>query len=143
MKRTDIALELFGNSHNCAQSVFAACADESRIDVDTAKAVAAGFGGGIAGSQGVCGAVSGAIMAIGIQKYDPQNVAESKRQVSDLSKKFLQEYESREGSIACRILLGVEMSTPEGKAEIQKSNLFRTKCVRFVAAACELYEEIV
>ena len=143
MNKKDMALELFRNSHNCAQAVFAACADKERIDTDTAKSVAAGFGEGIGGTQATCGAVTGAIMAIGVSCFDPLDIVCSKRRVGDLIRTFLSEFERREGSLFCRLLLGVDLSTQEGVEEAQNRDLFGTKCEAYVAAACEFLEEML
>ena len=143
MDKKDKALELFRNSHNCAQAVFTACADRRRIDADTAKSVAAGFGGGIGGTQATCGAVTGAVMAIGVSYFDPVNIVDSKRRVGDLTRTFLNEFERREGSLICRLLLGVDLSTPEGVEEARNNALFETKCQAYVGSACELLDEML
>ena len=143
MDKKDIALELFRTSHNCSQAVFTACADKSRIDAVTAKSVAAGFGGGIGRTQATCGAVTGAIMAIGVSQFDPADIVESKRHIGDLTRAFMNEFELREGSVSCRLLLGVDLNTPEGVEEARSKALFSTKCETYVTAACDLLEEIL
>jgi C_GCAxxG_C_C family probable redox protein len=60
------ALKLFsdGNKYNCAQAVLGAFCEESGLDINIAFKLANGFGGGIRCGE-TCGAVSGAVMAIG------------------------------------------------------------------------------
>ena len=65
MTRAERARDLFFEGCNCAQAVFLAFA-EDRMDRDTALKIASGYGGGMAGMRGVCGAVNGMFMAYGL-----------------------------------------------------------------------------
>jgi hypothetical protein len=49
----------------------------------------------------------------------------------------------RNGSLLCRDILGVDVSTPEGIADVRKRDLFRTICPKFVQDAAEILEEIL
>ncbi len=60
MTRAERARDLFFEGCNCAQAVFLAFA-EDRMDRDTALKIASGYGGGMAGMRGVCGAVNGCL----------------------------------------------------------------------------------
>ena len=64
--RVDYALGLRAQSYNCAQVVIAALAEELGISEEAAFGFAAGFGGGLRVGD-VCGAASGAVMAIGLR----------------------------------------------------------------------------
>ena len=65
------AAELFMSSYNCAQATFCAFCDEMGMDIDFAARLSASFGGGMGRMREVCGAVSGALMALGYFKgYD-------------------------------------------------------------------------
>ena len=69
IQKTDISIkekagQLFDNGFNCAQSVLQATCPEVGKDLNT---VAAAFGGGIGNSKCLCGAVSGGVMALGLQ----------------------------------------------------------------------------
>ncbi len=48
MERQNSVLELLRNGNNCAQSVFSAFAAGGAVDEAAARAVSAGFGGGMA-----------------------------------------------------------------------------------------------
>ena len=65
MTKAERARALFLEGCNCAQAVFLAFAEE-KMDRETALKIASGFGGGMAGMRGVCGAVSGMFMAYGL-----------------------------------------------------------------------------
>ena len=58
------ALDWHKKGYNCAQSVAVACAELAGLDENTALAVSGGFGGGVRSGE-ICGAISGAVMAVG------------------------------------------------------------------------------
>ncbi len=55
---------LFDGGMNCAQAVFQATTGRDDPEI---MALAGGFGGGVGGSQCLCGAVSGGVMALGLR----------------------------------------------------------------------------
>ena len=58
--------ELWDSGLYCAESVLLAVAESLGIRSDIIPRIATGFCGGVSDSGGMCGAVSGAIMAIGL-----------------------------------------------------------------------------
>lgn len=66
-ERSEYAVELFRKGFSCSQSVFAAYSDLFGLDQKTALRISDGFGGGIARRQDLCGAVSGAVMLLGLR----------------------------------------------------------------------------
>lgn len=95
--KTIKALELFGQRYNCAQAVFAAFAQDSGLDEETAIHIASAFGGGICSMRGFCGALSGLLMALGAYYKDPVAVREHFEPMKEV---FLQKY----GSLDCNEL---------------------------------------
>ena len=49
----------------------------------------------------------------------------------------------RNGSIICRDLLGLDPSTPEGKARAREENLFATVCSRLIVDAVTQVQAII
>ena len=78
---------------NCAQSVLAACGKYTRMEQETALSVAAGFGGGVRSGE-ICGAISGAVMAIGLTEPD-------KRRVAGLTKQCVDSFRREFGCVRC------------------------------------------
>ena len=65
MKHSDKATEYFSHNFNCSQAVFTTFATERGFDEKLALKLATNFGGG--GRKGeMCGAVSGALMVLGL-----------------------------------------------------------------------------
>lgn len=68
MSRLETALSRFNQGFLCSQAVLAAFAPELGLDEATAIKVAGVFGGGVANTGGICGAVNGAFMVKGLSK---------------------------------------------------------------------------
>ena len=66
MNHVDKAVEYFSNNFNCAQAVFTTYATEMGIEEEMALKIATQFGGGSRKGE-VCGAVSGALMVLGLK----------------------------------------------------------------------------
>ena len=75
-KETDQAVTVYRDEYNCAQAIFSVYGDRFGLDGELAKKIACGFGGGAGRSGGMCGAVAGAILVLGL-KY---GMADSSRQ---------------------------------------------------------------
>lgn len=138
--------ELFTGGYSCAQSVLLARAEDHGIRPEDAFRIAGGFGGGMAFGE-VCGAVSGAIMLIGL-KYasaiaDPGE-QHSKRLTYELSHRFMEQFRLRTGAICCRDLIGFDFSRIEKHQNIMdiNRNLYEN-CPGFVHMAVEILEDIL
>jgi C_GCAxxG_C_C family probable redox protein len=91
-----------------------------------------------------CGAVTGAMMAIGLRhaKVRPDDDA-SRELAYALTQEFMDAFRERNGSLLCRELLGVDVSTPEGMKEVREKDLFARVCPKFVRDAGEIIDEIL
>ena len=55
-----------GRSLNCAETVLASMCEYMGVESALVPRIATAFGGGMGGTQSVCGTVTGALMALGI-----------------------------------------------------------------------------
>ena len=107
--RAQRAVELFKNGFNCAQAVFASCADIYGIkDEQLALRLSASFGGGMGRMRLVCGAASGMFMLAGLQNgsctpHDNEGKMANYAYVQQLAGEFKGKY----GSLICAELLGL------------------------------------
>jgi C_GCAxxG_C_C family probable redox protein len=142
MSRSDKAEKLFKDGFNCSQAVFSVFAGEMGIQVETAMKIACAFGGGMRLGN-TCGAVTGALMAIGL-KYgksrSDENEARDKTYV--LTKQFQDRFNQAKGSVMCRDLLGYDLSTPEGYEKAKENQAFLKICPGLVKDAVAILEEI-
>ena len=133
------ANDLFSQGFNCSQAVFASFASEFSLSSEVALKLAAPFGAGMGRMCEVCGAVSGALMVIGMRSgFSLPRDEEAKRTTYSLVQNFAERFKERNGSIVCHELLGLRIDTPEGLDEMRKLGLSQTKCANFVRDAIEL-----
>jgi C_GCAxxG_C_C family probable redox protein len=143
MSLKDRASENFKKGLNCSQSVIEAYSRASGMDQEMAKSFSAGFGGGMGRAQKTCGAITGAVMAIGCKYHDNEDPSSSKEKVYAKTREFLKKFEKINGSAECYDLLGVDIKTQEGKEKYKKENMFEEKCLKYVQDACDTLEKMI
>jgi len=128
---------------NCSQAVFSTLAEPLGFDRSLALKIASPFGGGIGRTGETCGAVSGALMALGLQSGYSEPDPQAKERVYALAREYMHRFQERYGSVACKALIGVDLSTPEGLQKAREQDVFKTKCSQFIAGAVEIAEEML
>ena len=143
-KKSDAAVGVFETGFNCAQAVFTAFSDELGLDRDSALKVSCGFGGGLAHSDGVCGAVSGAIMAISLKygKSNPEDNA-AKEKTYMLINRYLEDFKTRHGSINCTALIGYNLKSAADADKAREAGVFTSVCPELVRDSVELTESLI
>ena len=127
---------------NCCQSVLSIYGPRFGLDRELAIKLASGFGGGIGHQGETCGAVTGAIMAIGL-KYGGVLDEDSTEKLYGLIAKYLEKFKARHGSTHCRELLDCDITTPQGLQVARDQGLFEKLCPNFVRTSAEILEEIL
>ena len=132
-KDTCAAKELMnGMKASCSQAILATFGPymgEKGVDVETCMKLASAFGGGINMTGNVCGALTGALMAIGLEFGDtnPMNP-----KVAEISTRLLEEFKAIHGSILCQDLIQYE----GGSDEVDMMKAFQSgqfdKCLKYV-----------
>lgn len=133
------AVELFSNSYNCAQSVYAACAAGDGLSKAQRLAIAAPFGGGIARQGEVCGALTGALLALGeaaggAMAADP---VAGRNALYEQVKQVTAAFREAHGAIVCRELTGCALDTEAGQRAFKERDLHKGLCTALVAFAAE------
>ncbi|MBR3397950.1 MAG: C_GCAxxG_C_C family protein [Lachnospiraceae bacterium] len=134
MTRTEILQELH-NKRNCAMVTLGEYADLIGFDREETDSFALVFGGGMRKGN-VCGAVTGAYMAIG-SYFKERDKAE------EVAEQFEQKFKEKHGTILCKELLGKDFSIPEERAEAFEKGLTDDKCPDFIATAIDILEELL
>ena len=142
-EKKEIAADYFDNNFNCAQAVFTTFAVEEGIPEELALKIATQFGGGCRKGE-VCGAVSGALMVLGL-KYGHchRNAPEEKEQAYQYAEEFMNRFIEKNGTVVCKDLLGYDISKPKDMEKIRERNLFVTVCPRMVESATEIVEKML
>ena len=130
------ALNLFNQGFNCSQSILAAFAKDYGMVEAQALKLATGLGGGMGCTARTCGAVTGAFLVIGL-KYGSHKAEDkdSKARTYAKVREFIEEFQKKRGSIECKQLLGIDISSETGFAEARDRKLFKTICPRAVEEA--------
>lgn len=141
-ERLQKAEELFLQGYNCAQAVSCACAGNCGVPPELVVKLATGFGAGMGRSQETCGAVGGAILALGLRGGralgdDKARTEETYAKVQALQRNFA----ALHGSCLCRELLsGCDLRTPEGQREFKERGYLRRRCAEYVKTAAALVD---
>lgn len=144
MEKSQIAGEIFDKNANCAQSVLMAFASDYGVNDETALRVATAFGGGMGRMANVCGAVTGAYMALGLARGMRKVEEQDKKTATyDLVKEFTRRFKEKYPGILCKELLGVDIGTPEGSKAANAAGMFKTKCPAFVGDAAEILAKLL
>jgi C_GCAxxG_C_C family probable redox protein len=144
MTHADIAVGKFKEGYNCAQSVLYSYAEKVNISKDMSLRIANGFGGGMGRKQEVCGAISGAIMVLGLIYGRGENEGKEKQEttyskVRELIDAFVREY----GTINCKQLLsGCVLLTDEGQKQFKERALIE-KCHEYVRQVTAIIDVLI
>ncbi len=144
-ERSERAEALFKSGYNCSQSVFAAYADIFGIDTETALKISAGLGGGCGRQRELCGAVSGAVLAIGM-KYGATDGAdtEGKKLCYEKVREFSDEFRKTNPSIVCKELLGLTQAENSAQPEKRTESYYKKRpCAQIVKDSAEALEKII
>ena len=107
MSKAEQAVELQSNGYNCAQAVACVFADEVGVPKEFLFKATEGFGAGAGTMEGICGALSAAIMIAGLKNSsaDLENPT-SKGSTMKLSRQLMSTFKNDVGSIICREIKG-------------------------------------
>jgi C_GCAxxG_C_C family probable redox protein len=138
---SEIAVARFRQGFNCTQSVFVAFAPQLGMGEREALKLASPFGGGVARRGQICGAVTGALMALGLA--EGADTPAGKEDAYRLGQEFLQRFESRHATILCRELIDCDISTPEGHQQAREKGVFANLCPLFVRDAVAITQGLL
>lgn len=144
-RHNELAKQNFINGMNCAQSVFCAFGDVHGFDADTAYRISSSFGGGIGRLREVCGALSGALMVMGMLEGGyPAGDGLAKAAHYKKIQSFAKAYGEEIGSIKCWKILGLDEGPSEPVPEAHTPEYLASRpCVRCVEAAAQLLDEFL
>ena len=129
--------ELFNSGLLCAESVLLAVAEHKGITNELIPKIATGFCGGISRTSGMCGALSGAVMAVNMihGRNTPDNLpVESYTRTARLVQMFKQRF----GSTLCTDICGCDLSTEAGREAFQANDVKNKKCVPMTEQAADM-----
>jgi C_GCAxxG_C_C family probable redox protein len=142
-KAGDVAMGTSKEGFNCAQAVLSAFAEQHGLTREQGLRVSAGFGGGMGRMGLTCGAVTGAFMALGLAAGATRgDDIKAKQRTYELARAFVAKFRERHPSLACRDLIGMDISTQEGHDEAVRMGVLKKVCPGVIRDACDIVEEL-
>jgi len=128
------AVKLFDSGFNCAESVLFGLSQELGRDSSIIPRIATGFGGGIGRSGQTCGALTGAIMTIGLLKGCDKGEEESEKRNAayETVRQMLLGFEEEFGNTQCRILTQCDLKTQEGQSKFRREGIRKNLCPKLI-----------
>ena len=127
--RIEAALERHHKGFNCSQSVACTYCDLLGYKEEDVFVLSEALGFGMGNMQGTCGALSGAMLLLGMMNSKGLGQTASKRSSYALGRQLGEAFRAKNGATICRELKGVETG------KVLRS------CDGCVEDACRLFEE--
>ena len=127
------ARERFLSHWNCTQAVLEALGPTAGLTPEAVTRVTTPFAAGM-WSGLTCGAVTGAMMALGM-RYGRDSDGASPEAVKLRVRQLVAAMKGEFGNLDCSALLGTDMATDAGIQEAAGKGLFKSKCPLLVEAA--------
>ncbi|MDQ7794255.1 MAG: C-GCAxxG-C-C family protein [bacterium] len=130
------ALAFFARGYNCAEAVVLAAEKALGLPPQSAAPAATALGGGLAGTGSTCGALTGALMALGLAG-GPRDTADKERNEALLARgrALIDAFRAEFGEVNCSHLTGYEL--PGQYRAFAADRGRRDRCRRLVAFAAD------
>jgi len=114
------------------------------LERTTALKAASVFGAGMGRLGEVCGAVTGALIVIGLKhgQTEPKD-SQTKGEAYALVRSFADRFRTLGSTLLCRELLGCDLATPAGMTTARQKGYFTERCPRFVREVAEILEDVL
>ncbi len=135
--------ELFLRGIDCSQVVAGEFAEELGMDKKLLRKVSACFGGGMQCGE-TCGAVTGALMVLGM-KYGHSEEGDTgqKQAMKEKTGEFKRLFGEKYSSCICRDLLGYDISRREELEKVMEKGLLLRFCPKVVEDTIEILGKIL
>ena len=142
MHAEEKALHYFHQGFNCAQSVFAAFADQVGMSEEAALRFSSAFGAGLGRMRGTCGAFSGLCMVAGFCKGNLSGNPEEKEIIFSLTRELAEAFKNKFGTLTCRELLQLNEEMESSARPNDRTSSYYTsrpceRCVSFCAGKAQ------
>jgi C_GCAxxG_C_C family probable redox protein len=139
LAKVDRAESLFREGFSCSQAVLMAFAPGLGLKQRQAALVASAFGGGMARHGWTCGALTGALMALGLHRgHSTADDTATKDALFARVQALVARFEAQHGSTACRQLTGANMLDAAERQAASDRGVFSTLCPQLVRTAATL-----
>ena len=145
-KYQDRAMELRHDPtfhYNCAQAVLMPFSEKLGLTEAQAQDLGSLFAGGMY-CGATCGAITGALMALGL-KYGHCELGDEEAKATMLAKKaaFEQKFAEENGSLICRELVGYDFSKEGELEQAMNEGILLDLCPKLALSACKIIAEMI
>jgi C_GCAxxG_C_C family probable redox protein len=142
MDKAQVA-DLFMRGQDCSQVVLSHYADKLGISAAEANRIAASFGGG-SGIGETCGAVIGALIAVGMKfGHSGPDDMEQRNELMAKRAEFLQKWNEKRGTCMCRDFLGHDISQPGEFEKVLEEGTMFSLCPELVTDAIAILDDMI
>ncbi|MEM1563869.1 MAG: C-GCAxxG-C-C family protein [Candidatus Bathyarchaeia archaeon] len=127
------AVSRFLEGYLCSEAIIKTFAEAHQIKCEQIPKIATGFGAGIGRAGSLCGALTGAVMAISLKHgRKTPNETEAYEKCMAKSLQLYKEFEEKCGGVYCRDLTKCDLSTIEGRRKFKEQKVKEIKCAKYV-----------
>ena len=134
--------ELYDEGYFCAETVLMVVAEREGIKSKIIPRIATGLCAGFARTSGLCGALSGAILALNMI-YGRDLPHEPKDKNYEVVEKIIGMFEEKFGSTNCTELCECDLRTKEGQIKFVDENIIEKKCIGYSIVATKMVIQIL
>ena len=127
---------------NCAQSVLAVFAEDYGMPLKLALKLASPFGGGMR-MAATCGALTGALMVLGLACGYSEFDEELKDKSDQLTRELLRRWQKEIGPTDCKVILGYDVSDPDQRELATQAGVYDLHCPRCIGKAAEILAQML
>lgn len=134
------AREMFASGFSCSQAILGTFCEEYGLPKDVALRIASPFGGGFGGLGRTCGALTGAMMVVGL-KYgaSKSNDPDAKTLTKQKTQELVETFEREHGTCMCSELIGNAYGA-DGQG-LEKHSVIMNTCPKFLETVIIYLEE--
>jgi C_GCAxxG_C_C family probable redox protein len=116
--------------YGCAETVFVVLKEAFGLPESDDSSAAMVLNGGVAYSGGVCGAITGGSLAVGLLAARTQpDHSLAKRTAREAVARLMDEFQTEYGAVDCRALIGRDIRTPQQHQDFLDSGIWRQSCM--------------
>jgi len=138
----DRAMGYVDDGFLCVEAVLKTLADLKGVEFEYIPAIASGLAAVVARTSQICGAVSGAILGLGLW-FGRNEPVESDKKPYWYSKLFIERWMETHKSTNCSMLLDINLDDPAGYEKFDKENMWINKCQLYIREAVALAYDIL
>ena len=131
------------NEHGCAETTYIVLKRAFELAGADDSSAAMALNGGVAYGGGVCGAISGAALAVGeLAGRQIDDHSQAKTTARELVMDLMDRFEAEFGSTTCRGLLGIDLRKPGEHDRFIESGVWQTNCMAQIEFAVQHLAEL-